>query len=235
MQKTRLRIRFTKTGDLRWISHRDLARLWERLLRRANLQLAFSEGFHPKPKISFPSALALGIEAFDEVVELVLEGEFEIAVVRQRIEEQLLEGMQLLAIEILLPGAAKAQLAGNTFRVQLPEEFRETTGRHIERLLNQPQVVVLRDGKTMVVDTQAPNFKLYIDDGWLYFTLPVTRDGSLRPSEMLDQLGLEKLIEQGAVLQRIEVILEPAARTGIGTLSEETDATENASHASHSE
>ena len=68
----RLRIRFRKEGDLRWISHRDLVRTVERLCRRAELALRMSEGFHPKPKMSFPSALALGIEGRGEVMELEL-------------------------------------------------------------------------------------------------------------------------------------------------------------------
>ncbi len=70
--RIRYRIRFAKTGLLRWISHRDLARLWERLLRRAALKLSMTEGFHPKPRVGFPSALALGVESLDEVVEIEL-------------------------------------------------------------------------------------------------------------------------------------------------------------------
>ena len=58
--RDRYRIRFGKTGLLRWIGHHDLQRLWERLLRRADLRLSMSQGFHPKPRINFPSALALG-------------------------------------------------------------------------------------------------------------------------------------------------------------------------------
>ena len=58
--RVRYRIRFAKSGLLRWTSHRDLARLWERLVRRAALKLSMTEGFHPKPRIGFPSALALG-------------------------------------------------------------------------------------------------------------------------------------------------------------------------------
>ncbi len=67
--RQKLRIRFRKTGDLRLISHRDLARAFERLFRRADLPLAMSQGFHPHARINFPSALALGIQGEDEVVE----------------------------------------------------------------------------------------------------------------------------------------------------------------------
>ncbi len=72
MIRVRFRLRFRKREDLRWISHHDLVRTVERWLRRAGLPLRRSEGFHPKPKLSFPSALALGIAALDEVMEFEL-------------------------------------------------------------------------------------------------------------------------------------------------------------------
>ena len=72
MVRQRVRMRFCKQGDLRLIGHRDLMRCLERLFRRAGLPLAMSQGFHPKPRMTFPSALALGIEGVDEVLELEL-------------------------------------------------------------------------------------------------------------------------------------------------------------------
>ena len=67
MVRQRVRICFSKQDDLRWLSHRDLMRTWERLLRRAEVPLGMSEGFHPKPRMNFPSALAVGIAGLDEV------------------------------------------------------------------------------------------------------------------------------------------------------------------------
>ena len=72
MVRQRVRIRFCKQGDLRLIGHRDLMRCLERLFRRAGLALGMSEGFHPKPRMTFPSALAVGIEGIDEVMEFEL-------------------------------------------------------------------------------------------------------------------------------------------------------------------
>ena len=63
---------FRKQGDLRLIGHRDLMRCLERLFRRAGLALGMSQGFHPKPRMTFPLALAVGIEGDDEVMELEL-------------------------------------------------------------------------------------------------------------------------------------------------------------------
>src|SRR5687768_18374101 len=70
--RQRVRFRFRKEDDLRLISHKDLVRTWERLFRRAGLPLGMSEGFHPKPRMSFPLALAVGVSGRDEVMELEL-------------------------------------------------------------------------------------------------------------------------------------------------------------------
>ncbi len=56
----RARITFSKQGALRYTGHLDLHRLWERAMRRADLPLSYSQGFHPQPKISLASALPLG-------------------------------------------------------------------------------------------------------------------------------------------------------------------------------
>ena len=59
----RLRIAFSKHGKIRFTSHRDVARIWERALRRTNLPVAYSEGFTPRPKLSFGLALSTGHES----------------------------------------------------------------------------------------------------------------------------------------------------------------------------
>lgn len=68
----RLRVRFTKHGKVRFLGHRDLARIWERTLRRAELDVAYSEGFSPRPKLSFGLALSTGYESEGEYLDLDL-------------------------------------------------------------------------------------------------------------------------------------------------------------------
>jgi hypothetical protein len=67
-----LRLRFTKLGKLRWIGHRDVARLWERVVRRAGLPVAYSGGFSPHPLLSFGLALPTGCESVAEYVDVAL-------------------------------------------------------------------------------------------------------------------------------------------------------------------
>jgi radical SAM-linked protein len=69
----RLRISFAKSGALRYTGHLDLQTIWERTIRRANLPLAYSHGFHPSPKIQIASALPLGFAGRDELADVWLE------------------------------------------------------------------------------------------------------------------------------------------------------------------
>lgn len=69
---SRLRIRFTKLGKVRWTSHRDLARMWERAFRRTGTPVAYSSGFSPRPRISFGLALPTGHESLAEYLDVEL-------------------------------------------------------------------------------------------------------------------------------------------------------------------
>lgn len=68
----RLRVRYSKLGKVRFVSHRDGARLWERALRRVGLPVAFTEGFTPRPKLSFGLALPTGAESLAEYIDIDL-------------------------------------------------------------------------------------------------------------------------------------------------------------------
>jgi len=69
----RLRIRFSRGEELKYISHLDLMRLWQRALHRAGVTLAYSEGFNPHPRMSLAAPLALGVTSEAELMDIVLE------------------------------------------------------------------------------------------------------------------------------------------------------------------
>lgn len=214
MERTRLRIRFTKTGDLRWISHRDLARVWERLLRRANLQMAFTEGFHPKPRINFPSALALGVEALEELVELEIVGEFDLADIRENIEAEMPEGMSMISIESPDYGLGKAKVVSATYRIAVPAEQRESVQKEIDGVFSEGQIVAEREKRTVTQPVDDEEFELRLEDEYLIFAIPHDPSGSLRPTELLERVGLGELLETGEVLQRCQVKMrDPKPKT----------------------
>jgi radical SAM-linked protein len=69
----RIRFRFAKLGKIRFTSQRDVARMWERALRRADLPLAYTEGFSPRPQLSFGLALPTGCDSLAEYLDVELD------------------------------------------------------------------------------------------------------------------------------------------------------------------
>ncbi len=69
----RIRFRYSKLGKIRFTSQRDVARMWERALRRARMPLAYTEGFSPRPQLSFGLALPTGAESLAEYVDVALD------------------------------------------------------------------------------------------------------------------------------------------------------------------
>ena len=122
--RLRVRIRFCKQGDLRLIGHRDLMRCLERVFRRAGLTLSFSEGFHPKPRMTFPLALAVGIEGVDEVMEIELAERYEAEELLRRLAPQAPPGLAFRAIEILPDSGKKAQVQSVSYEAPIPARRR---------------------------------------------------------------------------------------------------------------
>ena len=74
----RLRIKYEKTGLLRYVSHLEMVRLNERVFRRMKLPLAFTQGFNPHPKMSFASPLSVGVESCGELIDVELDESIDI-------------------------------------------------------------------------------------------------------------------------------------------------------------
>jgi radical SAM-linked protein len=91
-----VRLRYTKLGKVRWISHRDVARALERAFRVVALPLAFSEGFSPRPRVSFGLALSTGHESDAEYVDLVLADAMDLDPLPAQITAALPEGMAVV-------------------------------------------------------------------------------------------------------------------------------------------
>ena len=207
MARQRVRIRFAKQGDLRLTSHRDLMRTWERLFRRAGVALAMTEGFHPKPKMMFPSALAVGIEGLDEILEIELAEDQEPAELMEIVRAHSPAGLVIHGVEPLETGH-KTQLRGMTFAVEVPTERQSHVAHTIERLLAQESFIVTREGRDEPLELRPLIEALELDDrGTLTMRLRVGADGSVRPREVLAALGLADVEALGNLVRRTAVEL----------------------------
>jgi len=95
--RSRVRLRFTKLGKVRWTSHRDVARMWERALRRAELPVAYTEGFSPRPRLSFGLALSTGHESLGEYLDVDLADTVDVSSLPARLTPALPIGIDCVA------------------------------------------------------------------------------------------------------------------------------------------
>ena len=91
-----IRVKYKKEDEMIFISHLDLQRLLQRAFRRAKINLSYSEGFNPHPKMSYGNALALGVESQGEYVEIEIEDDIEVDEFLERINNQLPEGIKFI-------------------------------------------------------------------------------------------------------------------------------------------
>ncbi len=96
----KLEVRFCKKGDLRYISHLDIVKLFQRSVRRAQLPVALSQGYSPHYKISFSDALKLGVESEGEKAVFTLEEPVEPEEFKFKINEKLPEGIKVNEVTI---------------------------------------------------------------------------------------------------------------------------------------
>jgi radical SAM-linked protein len=104
-----VRVRFAKRGKVRFISHRDVARAFERAFRIEQLQLAFTEGFSPRPKVSFGLALSVGHESDAEYLDVELTEPVDTASLAERLTPALPEGMPATGAARLIERAPALQ------------------------------------------------------------------------------------------------------------------------------
>lgn len=208
----RYRVRFAKTGLLRWISHRDLANLWERIGRRAELPFSMSEGFNPKPRMQFPSALSLGVESHDEVLDLELSEQWAADRLLQRLQTDQQPGLSIHSVVQVDFADGKSQVAAMDYEVTLPDGFNEDEAARvrteIEKIRREETVSIQRKGKTVVavVATQLPILDLLSEK--LLARIVVGEGASLKIQDVLDLLGLSDWPERGATLVRTGLILK---------------------------
>ena len=202
----RYRLEFRKEGDLRWIGHHDLARTMERLFRRLELPLRMSRGYHPKPKIRFASALALGIASDVEWVEVELTEPQEERELLEAVRSEAPEGLEFTRVTEV--SGKMPQMATATYAIAVPTHREDALRRTLQQLWNSSQWLLERPGRSESVDVRAGLQAIALQDGELTFTVAAGRRGAIRPREVLQALQAEDLELDGAVLRRIAVTFD---------------------------
>ena len=142
MQKVRLR--YSKTGRLRFSSHRDFSRAFERALKRAAVPMAYSSGFHPHPRISYANAAPTGAGSDAEYVEIGLATEVDPEQVRAAIDEALPPGLDVVAAAVSPGGSLADLLEASEWRIEVEGVDEAALAAAVEALLAADEVLVER-------------------------------------------------------------------------------------------
>ena len=147
----RYRITFTRDKSVRFVGHLDLAKTWERILRRADLPVAYSQGFHPLPKITFASALPVGCTSEAELMDVVLSEPVAPSEVMRRLASTLPTGIAITSVaEVPLNAPAlQAELRWAEYLVTIEtSESREQIEAQVRMFMEALSVMRERRGKS---------------------------------------------------------------------------------------
>jgi radical SAM-linked protein len=116
----KLRVRYAKRDRLRFTSHRDFARAFERAVRRAGIPIGFSSGFSPHPKISYANAAPTGAASEAEYLEIGLTDERTADAVREALDEALPPGLDIVEVVVSGSGSLADRLEASEWRIEIP-------------------------------------------------------------------------------------------------------------------
>jgi radical SAM-linked protein len=224
----KVRLRYAKRGKLRFTSHRDVARAFERALRRADLPMAYSQGYSPHPKVSWVGAAPTGAASEAEYVEIQLVEHLDPEVLHAKLNAALPEGLTVLEAVLAGPGGLAERIEASAWRIEVRGVSGEQLRSAVQSLLAAPTVLVERvtkDGRRSI-DARAAIVSLDVEDlpivppmpdrlGRYGILIAVVRQVSpaVRPDDVLSALGI--------VAGEPAMVLVKAIRTAQGRLDDD--------------
>jgi radical SAM-linked protein len=196
MNSMRVRLTFSKNGAMRYVGHLDLFRSWERTFRRSGLPIAYSQGFHPQPRMNLACALPLGFTSQCELLDAWLEQEL----LPQHIQESLSQAVPpgLLVKEIeridLSSPSLQSQVVSAVYAITLLDSVPDIAAR-LSRVTSAEQLPRLRRNKPYDLRPLMENLSLDLNKESgkqiLQVQLAARESATGRPEELLDELGIE--------------------------------------------
>jgi radical SAM-linked protein len=163
----RVRLRYAKRGRLRFTSHRDFARAFERALRRADVPMAYSAGFTPHPKVSYVGAAPTGVASEAEYLEIGLARPVEPAELRAALDAALPDGLDVLEAVEAHGGSLAERMHASHWRIELPGVAEGALAAAVGAFLDRDEVGVERltkDGRR-TLDARGPVVSARVSGG----------------------------------------------------------------------
>jgi radical SAM-linked protein len=186
----RVRLTFTKQDALRYTGHLDLHKIIERSIRRARLPLAYSQGYHPQPRINLAAALPLGFSSRAEVMDIWLNQAVEDVI--SSLQGRVPPGLIILDAKPVDDRAPslQSQVIGAEYEVEITEaESASNLSEKIASVLASESIPRVRRKKAYDLRPLVEELTL-ITDGKLFMRLSARAGATGRPEEVLDVMGI---------------------------------------------
>ncbi len=217
-------MQFEIAGDLRFLSHHDTMRMFERAAIRAGLALRYSGGFNPSPTIALPLPRPVGIVGREEWLLLHLTEPLSPAELVDRLVARMPEGVRIRDCAVA-PGGASWQVAEAHYEVALPEDLAEAVLPRIEQIMAATSAIVDRQvgpGKRpKTVDARWFVVRLELRERQLHIHTRFEAGATVRPSEVLELLGVPALPHASRVV-RTRIIWGPRDLSDQPVLSDQS-------------
>lgn len=225
--KLQFSMRFKKNGRAKYISQREFLNIIEQSVRRADIPIIFSEGFNPRPRLSFTTALPVGVSSDDEVIYLQLSEWLNPKDVLQKINKKLIENITISTVEPCMPlrqdilnhvEPYQKNYKGNTINNHISNGFNveykitplndtasnelfKLSQEKIENWMNQTNQMVQREyinKKFKEINIRNYVQKIELKNDLLFLTIRITNGGTVRPNEIILSLGLSGSLQDGS-------------------------------------
>jgi radical SAM-linked protein len=198
---------FAVDGDVKYVSHQDTIRMMSRALARAGLPIRYSQGFNPHPRISLPLPRPVGVASDAERVIIEMTQDVAGDDLQQRLQQQLPSGIRILHTR-MLDAAERSRPTHVRYRVPVPNADDPLLRQAVDRFLASDSAPVERTSgekaPTKRVDVRPFVDRIQLTESAVILTLRVTEQGTARPTEICEILGIPLEICLGKV-RRIEV------------------------------
>ena len=207
INRCRIRIRYAKRDHLRFMGHRDLIRTLERIFRRAEVELAMSEGFHPRPRMRFCEPLAVGQAGTDEVMDLEIVSPCNPDELLNRLNHLSVPGLEFTQIDPLDASEKKLRAKSFWYEIDLDPEVVNDTEKKVRQFLLRPTYQLQKQKSGFEIDIRPLVLDLRVKDQCLMMHLAATQEAGVRPIEILELLGVSPVPSSGTLLTRTAVQL----------------------------
>ncbi len=219
----KVRIKCSKEGPVRFIGHLDIMRYFQKAIRRAGIDIAYSTGFSPHQIMSFASPLSVGHESCGEYFDVELNSITDTEDIKMRLNQTMAEGIQILQVAVLdeTEGNAMASVAAAdyliSFRdsVSLPDDWKEKLTAFYEKDMI-PVIKKTKKGEREI-DLKETIYQLEIREDQVYMLLDAGSGSNMKPGFVLETFCTAENISLPEYPFRVRR-LETYKRTGEGRL-----------------